>query len=202
MIALVRSELYRMATIRSSWLSVALFGFSAAAFGVLNPYAWSLFAGIGAFGISVLGVTQPFQHRTVALLYLARPKRLPVLLALVVTAVAVAWAMAALSGVTVLAKGGHAAYDHTLAVVPIMAVFGAALASIVRRSSWLLIGFAVWFIVVEILLGKLEWQLPVSAYLAASSARGDVFSREIFIVWTVSVLAVATVTLRRDTTTD
>jgi hypothetical protein len=30
-----------------------------------------------------------------------------------------------------------------------MAVFGTATAAIVRRSSWLLFGFAVWFILVD-----------------------------------------------------
>jgi ABC-2 type transport system ATP-binding protein len=197
---LVRSELYRMATIRSSWVSIALFGFVAAAFGVLNPYWWALFAGIGAFGISVLTVTQHFQHRTAVLLYLARPKRFPVLFAQVLTTVAVVWVLTAVSGITVLLKSDGLPYRHTLTVVPIMAVFGAATASVVRRSSWLLFGFAVWFVLVEGLISQMKWPLPISSYLDA--ARGDPYGLEVFIVWAVAALAVAALTLSRDPTTD
>src|SRR5262245_52984282 len=100
MLTLIRSELYRMATIRSSWVSIALFGFVAAAFGVLGPSYWALFAGLGAFGISALTVAQHHQHRTVALMYLARPRRLTALFAQVATTVIVSWVVAALSGVT------------------------------------------------------------------------------------------------------
>jgi hypothetical protein len=200
MITLVRSELYRMATIRSSWMSMALFGALAASFGILEASFWALVAGVGAFGISVLTVTQHFQHRTAALLYLARPKRLPVLIAQVLTTVAVATGLAAISGITVLLRDGHDAYFDALYAVPFMAVFGAAIASVVRRSSWLLFGFAVWFVVVEGMIGKLEWQLPISSYLEAAS--GDPFGLEVFIVWAIGALAVAVLTLGRDPYTD
>jgi hypothetical protein len=202
MSTMIRSELYRMATIRSSWVSLALFGFLAAAFGILEPYAWALFAGFGAFGISVLTITQHYQHRTAALLYLAQPKRVRVLLAQVLTTIIVATGLSAISGITVLAQGNHSYYQQTLTVVPIMAVFGSALAAIVRRSSWLLIGFAAWFVLVETLAGKLEWQLPISSYLAAASGKGDAFSLEIFIVWAVAALSVAVLTLHRDVNVD
>jgi hypothetical protein len=200
MLVLVRSELYRMATIRSSWVSIVLFGALAATFGTMNADWWALFAGVGAFGISVLTVAQHYQHRTVALVFLARPKRFPVLMAQVITTVAVAWALAAVSGITVLIHGGHLAYRHTLTVVPIMAVFGAATAAIVRRSSWLFLGFAGWFIVVEGLAGKLKWPLPISSYLQA--AEGDAFGLEVFICWAVVALAVAVPTLARDLPAD
>jgi len=72
MITLVRSELYRMATIRSSWVSIALYGAVLASFGVLDANWWALFAGIGAFGIAVLTVAQHYQQKTVALSYLER----------------------------------------------------------------------------------------------------------------------------------
>ena len=201
MIGLIRSELYRMATIRSSWVCIALFGAVAAAVGVLNAYGWALFAGIGAFGIAVLTVSQHYQHRTAALLYLARPKRLPVLIAQVVTTMAVAWALTALSGITVLLEDapGHP-YRHTLTVVPIMAVFGAATAAIVRRSSWLLLGFALWFVMVEGLLGQMKWLLPISTYLEA--AKGNAFGLEVFTVWAVVALAGAVLTLPRDLAAD
>ncbi|HEX5201563.1 hypothetical protein ACFQS1_17735 [Paractinoplanes rhizophilus] len=196
----MRAELYRMATIRSSWVSIALFGFVAAAFGVLDANWWALFAGVGAFGISVLTVAQHYQHRTIALLYLARPQRLPVLFAQVLTTVAVGWVLAALSGITALLRWGGGTYRHTLIVVPVMAVFGAAAAAIVRRASWLLIGFAVWIVVVEGLIGKLDGELPISAYLDA--ARGDMFGLEVFIFWAVATLAAAVPFLNRDLSSD
>jgi hypothetical protein len=201
MIALVRSELYRMATIRSSWVSIVLFGALAASFGVLNAYWWALFAGIGAFGISVFTVAQHYQHRTAALLYLARPKRFPVLLAQVVTTVFVAWIFTAVTGIAALLKDGDAAtYRHTLTVIPIMAVFGAATAAIVRRSSWLLYGFAVWFVLVEGMVGQMKWPLPISSYLDA--AKGDPYGLEVFLVWAVVTLAVAILALHRDLAAD
>jgi hypothetical protein len=200
MITLVRSELYRMATIRSSWVSIVLFGAVAASFGVLDGYWWAMFAGVGTFGISVLTVAQHYQHRTVALLYLARPKRFPVLIAQVITTVAVTWGFTAVTGITVLLDGGDRTYRHTLVVVPIMAVFGTATAAIVRRSSWLLFGFALWFVLVEGLAGQLKWPLPISSYLEA--AGGDAFGLEVFLCWAVVALAVAVPTLRRDLTGD
>ncbi|GIM96569.1 hypothetical protein [Paractinoplanes toevensis] len=200
MITLIRSELYRMATIRSSWVSLALYGAVAASFGILEATFWALFAGLGAFGIAALTVAQHFQHRTVALLYLARPKRLTVLFAQVLTTVLVAWLFAALTGVPVLLKGQSQPYNDTLIVVPVMAVFGAAVAAIVRRASWLLFGFAVWFVIVEGIIGKMEWELPISAYLEAAS--GDAFGLEVFTVWAVAALAVAVLTLNRDLSGD
>jgi hypothetical protein len=200
MITLVRSELYRMATIRSSWLSLALFGVVAASSGVADDSWWALFAGIGAFGISVLTVTQHYQHRTAALLYLARPNRFQVLLAQVVTTVAVGWGLAVVSGLPALFKWGGERYFATLTVVPVMAVFGAALAAIVRRSAWLISGFGVWFVIVEGIATQFKWPLPMTSYLGAS--RGDAFGLEVFIVWAGGALAVAAVALRRDLTGD
>jgi ABC-2 type transport system ATP-binding protein len=201
MIALIRSELYRTATIRSSWVSIVLFGALAASFGVLSAYWWALFAGIGAFGIAVFTVARHYQHRTAALLYLARPKRFPVLLAQVLSAVAVSWVFTAVTGITAVLKDGNGAtYRHTLTVVPIMAVFGAAAAAVVRRSSWLLYGFAVWFVLVEGLIGQMKWPLPISSYLDA--ARGDPYGLEVFVVWAVGTLAVAALMLRRDFAAD
>ena len=203
MITLVRSELYRMATIRSSWLSLALFATLAASLGVLDGYWWAMFAGIGAFGISALTVAQHFQHRTAALLFLARPKRFSVLFAQVLTTVAVSWIITAVTGITARVNGGiggQLTYRHTIAVVPIMAIFAAATAAIVRRSSWLILGFGIWFVVVEGLIGQLKWPLPFSAYLKASG--GDAFGLEIFIFWAVVALAVAVPMLARDLPAD
>ncbi|MFD0523895.1 hypothetical protein [Paractinoplanes durhamensis] len=194
MTTLLRSELYRMATIRSSWVSIALFGFLAAAFGILDAHFWALFAALGAFGIAALTIAQHHQHRTIALLYLARPNRLTVLFAQVITTVLVSEVFAVLTGITVRLKDGNGQiFTNTLIVVPVMAVFAAAVASIVRRASWMLMGFAAWFVIVEGLVGKLEWHLPISAFLKA--AAGDGFGLEVFIVWAVTALGVAVLTL-------
>ncbi|GLW27746.1 hypothetical protein [Actinoplanes regularis] len=200
MITLIRSELFRMATIRSSWVSLALFGAVTAAAGVADATWWALFAGIGAFGISVLTVTQHYQHRTVSLLYVARPNRFQVLLAQVGTTVAVAWSLALLSGVPNLLRHGGQVYFRTLVVVPIMAVFGAALAAIVRRSAWLISGFGIWFVIVEGIATQFRWPLPMTSYMDAS--RGDGFGIEVFSVWAAVALAVAAVALRRDLSGD
>jgi hypothetical protein len=209
MITLVRSELHRMATIRSSWASIISFGALAAAFGAVEAYWWALFAGIGAFVISVLTVTQHYQHRTITLLYLARPKRVIVLIALVFTAALVAWVLAASSGIAVLAADSTKAYQstvqayqNTLLVVPIMAVFGAALAVIVRRAAWIFSGFGLWFIVVEGLVGQMKLPLPISSFLDATKAGPDPFSLMIFCFWTVAALAVAVPLLSRDLNAD
>ncbi|MEN3614957.1 hypothetical protein AAH979_36180 [Plantactinospora sp. ZYX-F-223] len=200
MIALVRSELYRMATIRSSWVSIAVFSVLGALFGAVNVDAWALLAGMGAFGLAVLGVTQHFQHRTAVLLYLARPARLLTLLGQVVASVIVAVGFAAVSGVTVLAKGDLTQYRNTLTLVPVMAVFGAANAAVVRRPTWLFLGYAGWFVFVEGLLGRLSAPLPFSAFLGAGG--GDRTSLLIAAAWTALALAAAAIATRRDLTTD
>ncbi|AGL20034.1 ATP-binding cassette domain-containing protein [Actinoplanes sp. N902-109] len=209
MLTLLRSELHRMATIRSSWLSIALFGVMAAGFGLFEAYFWALFAGIGAFCISVLTVSQHYQHRTIVLLYLARPRRVVVLFSQVLTAAAVAWVLTALTGITVLVKHSTQAYQstglayqNTLTVVPVLAVFGAALAVIVRRPAWIFTGAGLWFIVVEGLLGQLEWPLPISSFLDATKSEPDPFSLMIFACWTLTALAVAVPTLSRDLSPD
>jgi hypothetical protein len=201
MIALIRSELYRSATIRSSWISIVLFGAVAASVGVMSSLWWAMFSGIGAFGIAVFTVARHYQHRTIALLYLARPRRLPVLLAQVAAAILVAWGFAAITGITGLIKDGNQTlYLHTLWLMPLMAMFGASMAAIVRRSSWLLYGFAVWFVLVEALIGQLKWPLPISSYLDA--AGGNAYGLEVFVVWTLAALAVAALLLRRDLAAD
>ncbi|AVT40209.1 hypothetical protein [Plantactinospora sp. BB1] len=200
MIALVRSELYRVATIRSSWISIAVFSVLGALFGAVNVDAWALLAGMGAFGLAVLGVTQHYQHRTAVLLHLARPGRLPTLLGQIVAGVVVAVGFAAVSGVTVLAKGDLTQYRNTLVLAPVMAVFGAANAAVVRRPTWLFLGYAGWFVFVEGLLGRLSAPLPFSAFLGAGG--GDRTSLLIAVGWTVLALLGAVVAVRRDLTGD
>jgi hypothetical protein len=203
MIALVRSELYRLATIRSSAVCIALLTFLAALSGWLSVPAWSLFAGVSAFFISVFTIAQHHQHRTIVLLYLARPKRLRVLAGQLLTTVLVAEALTVVSGVTVLVRHGNTEqFGNTLTVVPVMAVFGAAVAAAVRRISWLLAGFAAWFILVEGLIGKLDWLLPITTYLKATQVRGDAFNLEVFVAWTIAAVGVAMLTVNTDLSGD
>lgn len=200
MIALVRSELYRVATIRSSWVSVVVFSVLGVLLGWINIDAWGLLAAMGAFGLSVMIVTQHYQHRTAVLLYLAQPRRVLVLIGQVVTGVIVTVGFVALSGVTVVAGGEATHYTNILAVVPIIAVFGAASAAIVRRPTWLFLGCAGWFVFIEGLLGRLEAPLPFSAFLGGGT--GDSQSLVIAGGWAVLASVAAVVAVRRDLTGD
>ena len=87
-------------------------------------------------------------------------------------------------------------------VVPIMAVFGAALAVIVRRAAWIFSGFGLWFIVVEGLVGQMKLPLPISSFLDATKSKPDPFSLMIFGFWTLAALAVAVPLLGRDLNSD
>lgn len=200
MIALVRSELYRVATIRSSWISLSVFGVLGLAFGWLNADIWQLLAGTAAFALAAMGVAQHYQHRTAVLLHLAHPHRMLVLLGQVITGVLVSIGFAAVSGATTLAGGGLAQYKHTLVVVPIMAVFGAASTAIVRRPTWLFMGYGAWFIFVEGLVGKLDAPLPFSAFI--NGVGGDRESLLVFAGWTVAALIGAIVAVGRDLSGD
>jgi hypothetical protein len=200
MIALIRSELYRVVTVRSSWLSLAIFGTLGLLFGAFDGGAWALLAGVAAFSLAVMQVAQHHQHRTAVLLHLARPRRTIVLLGQLVTGVFVAVAFAALSGAAVLATSELTRYRDTLVVVPVMAVFGAATAAIVRRPTWLFLGAAGWLIFVEGLIGRMDAPLPFSAFLDAGN--GDLRSLLIFAGWTALAVVGAVVATRRDLTGD
>ncbi|MEV4628673.1 hypothetical protein AB0J90_20625 [Micromonospora sp. NPDC049523] len=200
MIAIVRSELHRAATIRSSWVSIAVLGTVGALFGWFNVDSWALLTCLGAFGLAVMTVAQHYQHRTAVLLYLAQPKRVLVLIAQVIASVVVASGVAALSGATVLAKGDLTQYRYTLTVVPVMAVFGAATAAIVRRPTWLFLGCAGWFVFVEGLVGRLKAPLPFSAFLGSGAGERD--SLLIAAGWAAVAFVGAVIAIRRDLTGD
>jgi len=196
MIAVVRSELYRLSTVRSSAMSLSVFS----AFGILLSLVgsdfWALLAGVGAFGFGVTGVSQHFQHRTAVLLYLARPRRIRVLFGQLVTAVIVSFVFTAVSGGVVLIQGSRERYLITLVVAPLMAVLGAAGAAIVRSSTFLFVGFATWILFVEAMYGKMQEPLPFSAYLDA--ANGDVPKLLILLGWTLATIVGAIFAVRRD----
>ncbi|MDO3702045.1 hypothetical protein Q3W71_10190 [Micromonospora sp. C28SCA-DRY-2] len=194
------SELYRALTIRSSRISIVGFGVLGMLFGALNIDAWGLLAGMGAFGLAVMIVAQHHQHRTVVLLYLARPQRVLVLVGQVVTSVVVALGFAAISGVTVVARGEASRYQDILTVVPIIAVFAAANAAVVRRPTWLFLGYAGWFVFVEGLVARFEAPLPFSAFLGGGT--GDQRSLLIAAAWTALACTAAAVAVRRDLPSD
>jgi len=199
-IALVRSEVYRLATIRSSWVSMALFAALGMLFGLLSADMWALLAGVGAFGLAVMAVCQHHQHGTAVLLHLARPRRTLVLAGQLVTVVLVTTAFAAVSGLLVLMGGEATQYGNTLLVVPVMAVFGAANAAVLRRSTYLFIGYSAWFVFIEGLLGKLAAPLPFSAYLLASAGESD--SMLILVGWSLLALVAAGIAIHRDVAGD
>ncbi|MFC6020780.1 hypothetical protein ACFP2T_32005 [Plantactinospora solaniradicis] len=168
--------------------------------GAVNIDAWALLVGMGAFGLSAMIVSQHYQHRTAVLLYLAKPRRVAVLVGQVVTAVIVTVGIVAVSGLTVALKGDPTRYGNLMATLPILGVFGAATAAIVRRSTWLFLGAACWFVFVEGLGGRLRAPLPFSAFLGAGA--GDPRSLVIAGSWTILAVVVAMVAVGRDVTGD
>ncbi|MFK3980959.1 hypothetical protein ACI2K4_11340 [Micromonospora sp. NPDC050397] len=196
MIALVRGELHRAATIRSSWLSIAVLCVLTTLLGWLSVDFWKLLVGLGAFGLATAQTAQHYQHRTAVLLHLARPDRLLVLAGQLVASVVVTVGFAAVSGVTVLVNGHVEHYRETLVVAPLMAVFAAASAAIFRRPTWLFLSFGVWFVLVEGLFGRLEKPLPFSAFLQAGV--GDRLNLLIFAGWAALAVVGAVIAVRRD----
>ena len=194
--SLVRSELHRIATVRSSWISMGVSAALGLIFGYYSEDFWSLFAGLGTFAIAVVTTAQHYQHRTDVLLFLAQPHRLRALAAQCLTAVVVALGLTVVSGLTVLPAGETRQYLSTVAVVPLMAVFGVANATVVRRPIWLLTGWAGWLIFVEGLIGRLESPLPLTSFLGA--AGGHAQQLLIFAGWTAAALTAAMWSVRRD----
>jgi hypothetical protein len=199
MIAVLRSELYRVLTIRSSWVTLALATAAAAMFGFLGPDSWAMLAGLGAFAVAAIVTTSNYQHGTVVLLYLGEPRRLRALAAQALVGVVLATVPAALSGLFALGVATDR-YTATMVVVPLMALFGVANAVIIRHTTWLLAGWGAWLVFVEGVIGKLEEPLPFTAYLRAGS--GETHFIWIFSAWTAAALLLAVVLVRRDVTAD
>ncbi|MGX6606419.1 hypothetical protein ACWKSP_30470 [Micromonosporaceae bacterium Da 78-11] len=196
MIAILRSEIYRTLILRSGWVSIAGSIALGISFAFFDTAFWSLFAGLSAFGMAVVTTAQHYQHRTALLLFLGRPRRLGVLAAQCVSAAGLALALAAVSGLGVVRAGDAPEFRATLAVVPLMAVFGVANATVVRRPLWLFAGYAGWLVFVEGLLGRLEGPLPFAAFLEA--AGGDRHYLLVFAGWTAAALLAAGFSISRD----
>jgi hypothetical protein len=199
--AVLRSELRRTMMIRSSWVSIAATIAAGLTFGGFSVDFWSLVAGVGAYGIAATTTAQHYQHRTAVLLFLGRPHRLRTLAAQCLAAAIITTITTALSGLLVLSEGGEQPqFDTTLLVVPLITFFGVAVATVVRRPSWVLIGSMVWLIFAEGLLGKLNAPLPFSAFLTAST--GNSQHLLIFLAWTAGALVVAGYSINRDLSGD
>jgi len=196
MIAVVRSELYRLSTVRSSAMSLALFAGLGICLSMIGSDFWALLAGVGAFGFGATGISQHYQHRTAVLLYLARPQRIRVLLAQLVTALLVSLGFTLVSGLLVLIQGNPERYLITVLVAPIMALLGAAGAAVARSATFLFVGFATWILFVEAMYGRMQEPLPFSAYLDAAS--GDPRKLLILLGWTLAAIVGASLAVRRD----
>jgi len=200
MISILRSELYRTATIRSSSVSLTVLILLGLLLGAVNIDAWALMAGMGAFGFAAMIVAQHYQHRTAFLLYLSQPRRMVVLGGQLVAAIVVATAFVATSGLAVLIRGESGPYKDLLTMVPIAAILAGSCASIVRRSTWLLLGCAGWFVFVEGLIGRLKLPLPFTALISAGA--GETRGLVIAALWAAVAVAVASLSIGRDLTGD
>ncbi|GLY06509.1 MULTISPECIES: hypothetical protein [Actinoplanes] len=197
MIAVLRSELHRSLSIRSSWIILALFAGLAAFTGWLSEDFWTLFAGLGAFGIAIVLTSQHYQHHTIILTFLGRPQRLVVLAVQCLVAILFGLALGVVSGFPIV--GGHPGqYLTTLAAIPLIAVFGVANATIVRRPMWLLGGYLGWLVIAEGMIGRLEEPLPFTSFLFASI--GQPRFQLALLGWTAGSLALAAWSVRRDVT--
>jgi hypothetical protein len=196
MIAVVRSELYRSVSIMSSWLALIGFAFMAALFGWFSREAWSLFAGVGAFGIAVTVTAQHFQHRTMVLVYLNHPHRWRVLIAQCVSAAFLGTLLAAVSGVAVLIDDSAAHYRSTVLVAPVMAVFGTLCTTVVKRPMWLLGGVFAWLLFAEAVINKMGIGLPFASFAMASG--GNTKALLYLLAWTAAAIPVAVWAIHRD----
>lgn len=200
MIATLRSELHRTLTVPSSWGSMAGAALVGLSFSWFSVDFWSLFAALGVFGIAVIKTTQHYQHRTAVLLFLGQPRRLRALAAQCVTAVLLGLATVLVSGLAVLPGKEWTQYFGTLAATPLLALFGVASATLIRRPIFLFIGFGSWFVFVEGLIFRYQQPLPFTTLIQA--AGGHPKGLLLFTAYTVVALIVAGWAIRRDLSND
>jgi hypothetical protein len=198
--SVLRSELYRTMTVRSSWLAMFASLVLGLSFGWFSVDFWTLFAGMAAFGVAVVTTAQHYQHRTAVLLFLGQPRRWRALAAQCLMAVLITTTLTVVSGVSVLIGGDWQQYLATVLVVPLMAVFGVANATVVRHPTWLFTGYFAWLLFVELLIGKMGKPLPFSSFLSA--ATGHPQHLWAVAAWTLIALVAAGWSIRRDLTAD
>ncbi|HWS31333.1 MAG TPA: hypothetical protein VN408_01175 [Actinoplanes sp.] len=200
MIAVIRSELYRGVTIRSSWLALLGFAFLAALMGWFDKNFWSLFAGLGAFGLATIVTAQHYQHRTAILLFLSRPHRWRVLAAQCVSSALAGVVLTALSGLAVLVDSDPGHYVSTVLVSPVMGVFGTLCVTVLRRPLWVFAGLFAWVVFVELLINRGEGGLPFTSFMLA--AGGSTSGLLALLGWTAAVIPPAAWAISRDLTGD
>ena len=196
MIALLRSEMRRTLTVPSSWLTIVAAMLLGMSFSLFSVDFWALFVALGVFGIAVVTTTQTYQHRTAMLVFLARPKRWPVLVAQCLTVVLIGLVVAAVSGVATMIAGDWERFAGTMAAVPLLAVFGVASATLLRRAVPLFIGYGTWFVFAEGLAFRFRQPLPFTTFISA--AGGHPRGLLLFAGWTTVALGAAIGAIRRD----
>ncbi|MBU2666014.1 hypothetical protein KOI35_21100 [Actinoplanes bogorensis] len=198
MIAVLRSELHRTLTVPSSWITMGAAVVMGMAFALFSVEFWSLFAALGVFGIAVVTTTQHYQHRTAMLLFLGEPRRWRAFAAQCLATILVGLVVAAVSGLTTILSGDFGQFAGTMAAVPVLAVFGVASATVLRRPVPLFLGFGTWFVFGEGLAFRFEQPLPFTSFMSA--AGGNPKGLLVFTGWTVVTLAIALWYIRRDLT--
>jgi|1185.fasta_scaffold37564_2 hypothetical protein len=196
MISVLKSELYRLGTIRSWWLSVLGAGVLTTAVTLLGDAAWAVVLGMAVFGFGVVFGTQHYQHRTAVLMFLAQPRRVRALVGQTLVFAFGATAFAVVTGVPMLAVEPQS-YVTTVVVTPFLAIFAVANAAILRRPIFILAGYGGWFFVVEVLLGRLELPGPFTAFLN-TAARAQPMMLIPAVFWAMVAAAVASWAVRRD----
>ncbi|MBM2615546.1 hypothetical protein JIG36_08205 [Actinoplanes sp. LDG1-06] len=199
MIPVLRSELHRTLTVPSSWISIGAAVVLGMSFALFSVDFWSLFAALGVFGIAVVTTTQHYQHHTAMLLFLGQPKRWVAFLAQCVAAILIGLVVAAVSGITTILSGDFVQFAGTMAAVPLLAIFGVASATVVRRPVPLFIGYGTWFVFLEGLWFRFEEPLPFTTFMSAAGGKNPV-GLLFFAGYTAAALAVALWTIRRDLT--
>jgi hypothetical protein len=195
-IAVITSELYRFATIRSVWVSMLVIMVAAYAVSYFGAPFWGLVVGMGTFAVTASVVGSQFAHRTVVLTYLARPNRLVVLAGQIVASALVGALIALISAIGV--RDEPDLIVDGLITVPLIAVFAASLATLIRRPLWLILGFVGWLIIAEGAIGQLDYPLPLTTFLQAIA--GDSEQLAYFCAWTAGALILAVLLSRRDVT--
>jgi hypothetical protein len=196
MIAVLRSELHRTLTIPSSWLSMGLAVVMGMSFALFSVDFWSLFVALGVFGIAVVITSQHYQHRTAVLLFLGQPRRLRALAAQCVCAILLGLIVAVVSGVTTILSREFEQFTGTLAATPLLALFGVASATVIRRPVALFLAYGTWFVFAEGLAFRFKQPLPFTTFMSA--AGGNTQGLLLFSGYAAAALGVAAWFIRRD----
>jgi hypothetical protein len=196
MSTVLKTELYRLRTVRLWQLSLAGALVAAVAAAFMQADGWICVVAGATFGFGVVAGTQHYQHRTAVLMFLAQPRRWPLLAGQALTYAVAFTALAAVTGLPLLGRQPDD-YVGTVVATPFLAVLAVALAAILRRPIWILAGAFGWFVVVEVLIGRLQLPGPFTGYLLAA-AQKDLKMLVALVGWTVLAVGVAVRAIGRD----